>query len=45
MPSLLRDSILVQVPKSSKDTAVSSNYRPVALSSIIEQGFRVDDPS
>ena len=37
MPSLLRDSILVPVPKSNKDTAVSSNYRPVALSSTLSK--------
>ena len=37
MPSLLRDSILVPVPKSNKDTAISSNYRPVALSSTLSK--------
>ena len=33
MPALLRDSILVPVPKSNKDASVSHNYRPIALSS------------
>ena len=34
---LLRDSILVPVPKSNKDTSVSSNYRPIALSSTLSK--------
>ena len=37
MPPLLRDSILVPVPKSNKDTSVSSNYRPIALSSTLSK--------
>ena len=37
MPPLLRDSILVPVPKSNKDTSVSSNYCPIALSSTLSK--------
>ena len=37
MPKLLSDSVLVPVPKCSKDSSVSSNYRPVALCSILSK--------
>ena len=37
MPKLLSDSVLVPVPKSSKDSTVSSNYRPVALCSTLSK--------
>ena len=37
MPKLLSDSVLVPVPKSSKYSSVSSNYRPVALCSTLSK--------
>ena len=37
MPALLRDSILVPVPKSNKDGSVSHNYCPIALSSTLSK--------
>ena len=33
MPECFRDSIIVPIPKGSKDASKSSNYRPIALSS------------
>ena len=33
MPKCFRDSVLVPIPKGNKDASVSSNYRPIALSS------------
>ena len=37
MPQLLRDSTLVPVPKNNKDASVSTNYRPIALSSTLSK--------
>ena len=37
MPPSLRDSTLVPVPKSCKDASLSSNYRPIALSSTLSK--------
>ena len=37
MPHILRDSILVPVPKGSKDASVSANYRPIVLSSTLSK--------
>ena len=37
MPQLLRDSTVVPVPKNNKDASVSTNYRPIALSSTLSK--------
>ena len=37
MPQLLHDSTLVPVPKNNKDASVSTNYRPIALSSTLSK--------
>ena len=37
MPQLLRDSALVPVPKNNKDASVSTNYRPIVLSSTLSK--------
>ena len=37
MPDCLRDSILIPVPKSNKDSTKSLNYRPISLSSTLSK--------
>ena len=39
MPELLRDCILVPIPKGNKDPTVSDNYRPIALASTLSKAL------
>jgi len=39
MPKLLRDCILVPIPKGNKDPTVSDNYHPIALASTLSKAL------
>jgi len=41
MPELLRDCILVPIPKGNKDPSVSDNYRPIALASTLSKALGI----
>ena len=37
MPQIIRDSLLVPIPKNNKDASLSANYRPIALPTTISK--------